>query len=235
MERSRALTLAAIVVTLLLASAVGLQSILLIRIDRASGVSKKALGDVLQDYIDNQVDAGVGDDPATRDGLLLQKRKILISYDINARTARQVVERLFYLDALDSKAPIDLYVSTQGGWTDSAFSIVDAMRLISAPVNTWAIGGCYSAGAVILSAGTGTRRAMSDAVIMVHVNLESSEDPYTFGRIDTERYESFWKRNADLPGDWYPMSGDKSYYLTPEEAARFGVIDEVVPAPKRRG
>ncbi|HXI02313.1 MAG TPA: ATP-dependent Clp protease proteolytic subunit, partial [Candidatus Saccharimonadales bacterium] len=181
MERSRALTIAVIVVTLLLAAVVGLQSILLIRMARGGGVAKEALGDVLQDYLDNQVDAGVGDDPATRDGLLLQQRRILISYDVNARTARQVVERLFYLDALDPKAPIDLYISTQGGWTDSAFSIVDAMRLISAPVNTWAIGGCYSAGAVLLSAGTGTRRAMSDAVIMVHVNLESSEDPYTFG------------------------------------------------------
>jgi ATP-dependent Clp protease protease subunit len=153
-----------------------------------------------------------------------------------------VAARLLYLNAVDPHRPIDLYLSTQGGWIDSAFTIIDAMELIHAPVNTWAIGGCYSAGALILAAGTGRRYATANAVLMIHASLdEDSKRPYSYERLALERYERVWRQRADLPDDWFPMVGGEEYYLSPQEALQFHLVDEIAPgtlqeeaSPRRR-
>ena len=162
---------------------------------------------------------------------LLAARKIVVTNTINERTAKDVVNRLFYLEALDGDSPIDLYISTQGGWPDAAFTVVDAMRMIDAPVNTWAMGGCYSAGAVILAAGTGRRYSTDGAIVMVHTNLIDSTEPFSYGRLDRARYEEFWREAANLPTRWFPMTGEALYYLSPDEALKYGIIDEVLTGP----
>ncbi len=80
------------------------------------------------------------------DQTLLQSRKILLTTDINAISTKLIVGSLLALNAQDPKAPIDLYVRTNGGYYDDAFAVVDAIRLIDAPVNTYAVGGSHSSG-----------------------------------------------------------------------------------------
>ena len=167
------------------------------------------------------------------DDPLLKSRTILVTANINEDTAKQVAARLLYLNAVDPHRPIDLYLSTQGGWIDSAFTIIDAMNLIQSPVNTWAIGGCYSAGALILAAGTGRRFATPNAVLMIHASLdEDSKRPYSYERLALDRYERVWRDHADLPEEWFPMVGDEEYYLSPEQALQFKLIDEIAPQAK---
>jgi len=188
-------------------------------------------GDLVNALVDAQIEAGFEEprlDPADP---LLAQRRIVITNAINERTAKDVVARLFHLDALDPAAPIDLYISTQGGWPDAAFAVVDAMRLIDAPVNTWALGGCYSAGAVILAGGTGRRYAMDDAIVMVHASFTDAPAPSLFDQLDQARYEGFWRRVADLPARWFPMNGEATYYLSADEALTFGIVDEVLTGP----
>src|SRR5262249_50146447 len=145
--------------------------------------------DTVDPSLDAQIDAGYEDPTFTPDDPLLRQRKVLLFHDLNSRTAKDVSSRLMYLNAVDSRAPIDLYISTQGGWSDNAFTIIDTMRTISAPVNTWAVGGCYSAGALILAAATGKRYATEDAVLMIHTNLDDSDEPDSLQRLSQERYE----------------------------------------------
>ena len=104
-------------------------------------------------FADQHIDAGYEDPVFHSDDPLLKERKILLGHDINARSAKDVAARLFFLNSVDKEQPIDLYLSTLGGWGVNAFTVIDAMRLIDAPVNTWAMGGCYSSGALILTAG----------------------------------------------------------------------------------
>lgn len=169
------------------------------------------------------------------DDPLLKSRKILVTSNINEYAAKDVTTRLLYLNAVDPHRPIDLYLSTQGGWIDSAFTIIDVMNLIQAPVNTWAIGGCYSSGALILAAGTGRRYATPNAVLMIHASLDDdskdAKHPYSYDRLALERYERVWHDRAELPEAWFPMVGGEEYYLSPQEALRFKLIDEVSPAP----
>src|SRR5262249_34537191 len=98
-----------------------------------------------------------------------------------------------------------------------------------APVNTWAVGGCYSAGALILAAATGKRYATEDAVLMIHTNLDDSDEPDSLQRLSQERYERVYQEKTRLPADWYPMTDDKEHYLTPKQALAYHLVDDVVP------
>jgi len=183
---------------------------------------------VVQGVVDEYLSANPHVPELRADDPLLKSRKILITSNINEFTANEVAARLLYLGAADPHRPIDLYLSTEGGGGDSAFTIIDAMELIDAPVNTWAIGGCYSAGALILAAGTGRRYATADAVLMVHASLdEDTKRPYSYERLALQRYERVWREHAALPDDWFPLVGDEEYYLSAQEALQFRLIDEI--------
>jgi len=158
---------------------------------------------------------------------LLAERKILISAEINERTSREVIYRLLHLEAV-AKKPIHLYLLTTGGWTDEAFAIIDTMRSLASPVNTYALGGCSSAGAMVLAAATGTRFAFADSIIMVHSNNDPSEERYSLAKLDRDRIEQFWRMSARLPEEWFPLVGDQEYYLSPQEAKKMGIIDEII-------
>lgn len=80
---------------------------------------------------------------------------------------------------------------------------------------------------MILVAGTGLRSASHNAIIMVHASSDDSEGPFSGDRKSLRRYERLWKENSDLPADWSPMTRDKAYYLTPEEALAMDIIDEL--------
>jgi ATP-dependent Clp protease protease subunit len=193
------------------------------------------LSDTLDLYLDGQIDAGYEDPVITAGDPLLRNRKILLFHDVNSRSAKDVSSRLMYLNAVDPKAPIDLYISTQGGWSDNAFTIIDTMRTISAPVNTWAIGGCYSSGALILAAATGRRHATEDAVLMIHTNLDDSKEANSLPRLSRERYERVYRERTKLPEAWYPMTDNKTHYLSPQQALEYRVVDAVVPVWKKPG
>jgi len=189
---------------------------------------------LIEQVVDEYLSASPHDAVLRPDDPLLRSRTILVTSNINEYAAKDVAARLFYLNALDPQRPIDLYLSTQGGWVDSAFTIIDTMEMIQAPVNTWAIGGCYSAGALILAAGTGRRYATPNAVLMIHASLDEDEKrPYSYERLALDRYERLWHERANLPDDWFPMVGGEEYYLSPQQALEFKLIDEIVPAAER--
>jgi ATP-dependent Clp protease protease subunit len=166
------------------------------------------------------------------DDPLLEHRIIVITEAMNERTARGVVRKLVYLDAEDPRAPIDLYISTQGGWFDSAFAIIDVMQIMSAPVNTIAVGGCYSAGALVLMAGTGSRSATPNTLISLHANFYETDAPDSLGALERGRVERLMRSKAKLPEGWFPYEDDASYYFSAEDALEHAIID-FVRAPDR--
>ena len=175
------------------------------------------------------IEAGLHPRGLNPDDPLLAERIIVISEGMNESVARRVIESLLYLDRLDSTRPIDLYLYTTGGWYDSAFAIADTILAIDAPVNTIALGGCYSAGAIILVAGTGSRSAHPNAILSVHANLDHDDTEYSHERYNEARMEAHFRRFAKLPEAWYPLSGEpEHYYFDPTEAIEIGVIDRIV-------
>jgi ATP-dependent Clp protease protease subunit len=214
---------------MLLAGLMAAQTVALVWLLVSSARQPDALPGALADYLDARINAGI-DDPALKpDDPLLRSRTILLFHDVNSYTAKDVSARLLYLNAVDPKAPITLYISTQGGWSDSAFTIIDTIRTITAPVNTWAVGGCYSSGALILAAATGQRYATDDAVLMIHTNMDDSSEAQSYERLSRERYERVFRETTKLPADWYPMTNNQERYLDPKLALEYQLVDEVVP------
>jgi ATP-dependent Clp protease protease subunit len=180
-----------------------------------------------QEAADSLTEAGFEAGGVDPDDPLLEERILVITESINERVARRVIESLLYLDRLDGESPITLYIATTGGWVDPAFAIVDAIDSIRAPVDTIAIGGCFSAGSIILAAGTGTRSATPNAILSIHANSAEGEAALSYERISRERFTRHFEQHAALPREWFPLIGDKSYYLTPEEAVKHRLIDRV--------
>jgi ATP-dependent Clp protease protease subunit len=180
------------------------------------------------DLVDALVDAGIQFSANQADTELRTYRKIVIATDINAVSANRTIKGLLLLDAIDSRAPIDLYIRTEGGWISDAFGIIDVMESIRAPVNTHAIGGTHSAGAMILAAGTGIRYGYPYSAIMFHAGLYEDDAPYSSDRIDNERLKRFWKRHARIPTEWITTRKEKTYFLGPEAALEMGLIDKII-------
>ena len=161
---------------------------------------------------------------------LMESRTILLTSDINANSTKQVVASLLILNGQDSTTPIDLYVRTNGGYYDDAFAVVDAMRMIDAPVNTYAIGGCHSSGALIVAAGTGQRGAYEHAILMVHDNLSDDGGHHDVDTKENDRMRAFWGAFNQLPATWFTQSGDDLYYINPEQALAYGLVDSILRA-----
>lgn len=176
--------------------------------------------------VDRHLEAGYEDPTLLASDALLERRIIVIMATFNERTVKDAIARLLYLDSQDPVAPIHLVLSTQGGWPDATFALVDAIEMVRAPVDVWGVGGVYSGGAMVLAAGTGRRVASRNAIISVHVNLGEPVDHNA--RLQTERVEAYWRRHARLPASWYPMAGEQTYYLSPSEALAYGIIDEIL-------
>ncbi|UCF85596.1 MAG: ATP-dependent Clp protease proteolytic subunit [Desulfobacteraceae bacterium] len=186
------------------------------------------------DVIDRIAESGIAPWNFDANDPLLAQRKILIAAEINERTSKEVIYKLLYLDTVEKKA-IDVYLLTTGGWTDATFAIIDVICSISSPVNTLALGGCSSAGAMILACGTGTRYSYPNSVIMIHSNLEESQEQHSTEMIDKNRIERFWKTSAKLPDHWFPLTGDTEYYLSAQEAKEFDIIDEIMEKTPHNG
>ncbi len=164
--------------------------------------------------------------------LLLSQRRILITSRINELTSKEVISKLIFLNQKDPLAPIELYIRTTGGWLNDAFSIVDIMRSISAPVNVHALGICQSAGTVVLIGATGRRIAYPNSNIVPHFNRDEEVEPYSQEKLNRQRFERLWRERTTIPEEWYPLTGDRLYNLTAQQALEFGIVDDILIPPQ---
>lgn len=178
-------------------------------------------------FVDRLNESGYDQGTLDVDDPLLKRRIILVCEGMNERVAKRVIEQLVYLNAADPTGPIDLRITTSGGWTDSAFAIVDTMRAINAPVNVTAVGGCYSAGTVILAAATGKRSATPYALLSVHVNDYEEGEATDMDPHELSRFRDVYRRYTDIPQEWFEQTGDRQWYLDADQALEMGLVDEI--------
>ena len=108
--------------------------------------------------------------------LLLKERIIFVGTGINDQVANLIVAQLLYLDQQDPEKQINMYINSPGGMIYSGLAVYDTMRLVSAPIATYAVGVTASFGTVLLTAGaTGQRYALPNATIHLHQPLGGAE------------------------------------------------------------
>ena len=161
---------------------------------------------------------------------LLNSRKILLFGPIDQRTAEIAIQKLLFLDS-KGHDPIDLFLETPGGELKYAWAVLQAITLIHSPVNTYALSDCNSGGAMLLAGGTGKRRAIQGAVIVIHglkPGVGSEKPPATLVTDLQDSYTDFWRKRTNLPQSLLPLPLDSLHILTAEQALKYGIVDEVI-------
>jgi ATP-dependent Clp protease, protease subunit len=168
--------------------------------------------------------------------LLLKERIIFLGGAINDAVANVVVAQLLYLNSVDSKLPINLYIHSPGGAVYAGLAIYDTMKMMAAPVSTYSLGFTGSMGTFLLSAGEkGKRFALPHSTIHMHPTGGGSQGYTEDVRIATREQERLQTQIFHLMGKhsghtWKEIEDFflRDKFLNAQEAKDFGIIDEVM-------
>lgn len=168
---------------------------------------------------------------------LLQNRIIYLGSDINEFTAATITLQLLWLNAEDKVKDISLYINSPGGIVTDGLAIYDTIKALSNKVNTICIGECSSMGAFLLSSGTGVRMATKNSRIMIHSVSGGYAGTVVDSKISFGEMEKLNKllMNIILDNSKGKLSktilnkkSSRDWFMSPEEAIKYGIIDKVV-------
>jgi ATP-dependent Clp protease protease subunit len=172
---------------------------------------------------------------------LLKERIIFLGTPINSDVANVLVAQLLLLDSQSSEQPIQLYINSPGGEVYAGLAIYDTMKFISAPVHTTCVGIAMSMGSVILMAGAkGHRVSLPHSRIMIHQGSAGFRGNTPDIEVQAREVLSLRDMLADIYHQHTGHSTDKllrdmerDYFMNPEQAVEYGLIDRVVPPRDR--
>jgi len=168
--------------------------------------------------------------------LLLKERIIFLGTGIDDAVANLIVAQLLYLNSIDQKTQISLYINSPGGSVYAGLAIYDAMQMIQAPVSTVAVGVSASMGTALLTSGAkGKRYALPHATIHMHPTGGGSKGYTEDVRIATREQERIQAQLFHLIGkhsghSWKEIEEYflRDKFMSAPEAREFGLIDEVL-------
>jgi len=172
--------------------------------------------------------------------LLLKERIVFLGTPVNDQVANLIVAQLLWLDREDPEREISMYINSPGGVIYAGLAIYDTMKLIKAPISTFAIGVTASFGTVLLTAGTrGKRFAMPNATIHMHQPLGGAQGQASDIVIQAneiirlrERLNQIFVECTGQPKEIIERDTDRDFYLDAYKAVEYGLVDSVLaPAP----
>lgn len=172
---------------------------------------------------------------------LLKERIIFLGGLINDAVANTIIAQLLFLEHQDNKKDIKLYLNTPGGSVTAGLAIYDTIQHIKAPVATICVGIAASMGAVLLAAGSkGKRFALPNSEIMLHqvmggVEGQAVEIEITAKHIILvkDKINKILAKHTGQPLSNIEKDTDRDFYLDPEEAKKYGLIDDIIKASKK--
>jgi len=171
---------------------------------------------------------------------LLKERIIFLSGPIDDHVANTVVAQMLHLASKDPEKEIKLYINSPGGSVTAGLAIYDTMQYIKPDVSTFSIGMSASMGALILAAGTkGKRYALPNSEILLHQVMggakgQASEIEITAKQIlrIKEQMNKIMAKHTGQPLAKITQDTDRDFYLSAEEAKKYGVVDHVINPKK---
>jgi ATP-dependent Clp protease protease subunit len=171
---------------------------------------------------------------------LLNDRIIFLGGQIDDHVANLVIAQLLYLDHSDPKKDIQLYINSPGGSVTAGLAILDTMALVKADVSTICVGIAASMGAVLLSAGQkGKRFALPNSEVMIHQVMGGAEGQASDIAINAkhilrtkETLNKILAKNTGKSVAQIEKDSDRDYYLTADEAKKYGLVDELITKSK---
>lgn len=167
---------------------------------------------------------------------LLKERIIFLAGPIDDHTANLVIAQLLFLESEDPKKDISFYINSPGGNISDGLAILDTMNHIKPNVSTVCVGLAASMGAVLLSGGKkGKRFALPNAEVMIHqpwggIQGQASDIEITAKHIlgMRERINKILAKNTSQNISQIEKDVDRDYFMSAEEAKKYGIIDEVL-------
>ena len=167
---------------------------------------------------------------------LLKERIIFLSGEVNNVTADLIVAQLLFLESEDPDKDIQIYINSPGGSVSAGMAIYDTMQYIRSDVSTICIGLAASMGAFLLAAGTpGKRYALPNSDIMIHQPLGGAQGQAADIIIQAEKIKNVRKRMNEILSartgqtlKKIERDTDRDFYMTAEEAVKYGVVDAVI-------
>lgn len=170
---------------------------------------------------------------------LTKDRMIFLSEDVTKESAAQLSALLLYYDNEDHEQPITLYIHSNGGDAAGLSNIYDVMQMIRSPIKTYCIGKCYSAGAVILAAGSkGERYAFKSSKIMIHgiqfgfplpgQDIITSKNYYEFVKENNDNIMKILSHHTGHPLEKLKEDCKQDVWMDAKQALQYGLIDHIL-------
>jgi len=171
---------------------------------------------------------------------LLKDRIIFIGRDIDDELSNIVVGQFLFLRMEDKKQDINLYINSAGGSVTAGLAIYDTMQFVECDVATFCVGQASSMGALLLAAGSkGKRYSLPNARIMIHQPLGGICGAATDIKIHAtelrrikEKLNKILALHTGQKIENIEKDVDRDFFMSPEEAREYGVIDGVLSSMK---
>jgi ATP-dependent Clp protease protease subunit len=171
--------------------------------------------------------------------MLLRERIIILGSPIMDQVANLIVAQLLYLEREDPEKDISLYINSPGGVISSGLAIYDTIQLIKPDVSTICVGLAASMGTVLLCAGTpGKRYALPNSTVHMHQPMGGAQGQATDIEIAAreilrmqDKIRQIISQHSGQPYERVARDTDRDFYLTPEQAQEYGIVDEVLSKP----
>jgi len=167
---------------------------------------------------------------------LMMDRIIFLGTGINDQVANIIQAQLLFLESVDAKKDIQIYMNSPGGSVYAGLGIYDTMQFIAPEVATICTGMAASMGAVLMCAGAkGKRAALKHARVMIHQPLGGAEGQASDIEITAREIQKLKKELYEIianhSGQTYEkvwQDSDRDFWMTAEEAKSYGMIDEIL-------
>jgi len=171
--------------------------------------------------------------------LLLKERIIILGTPIDDQVANVIIAQLLYLEREDADKDISLYVHCPGGIISAGLAIYDTMQLIRPDVSTICVGLAASMGTILLCAGVkGKRYALPNSTMHLHQAFGGAQGQAADIEIAAKEImrmqdliRGILVKHTGQPLEKIVHDTDRDFYLNPQQAVEYGLVDEVLDKP----
>ena len=174
---------------------------------------------------------------------LMKDRIVFLGTEIHDDLANVIVAQLLFLESEDPEKDVNLYINSPGGSVSAGLAIYDTMQYVRCPITTICIGQAASMAAMILGAGTnGRRKALPHARVMLHQPFGGAGGQASDIEIKAREVlrmkrliNQVLAQHTGQPLERVEKDADRDYYVSADEAQKYGLIDDVVVSKKPTG
>jgi len=170
------------------------------------------------------------------DKKFLEQRKVFLWGAVDDKSAKDITNRLLYLEAIDPGKDITFYINSPGGLVTSGMVIYDTMQMISSPVSTVCMGMAASMGSILLSGGKkGKRFIYPNGEVMIHQPSGGGQGTSADLEIMAEQMQKtkllgagILAKNCGQTLEKVLKDFDRDYWMDANESIEYGIVDNIM-------